>query len=535
VTEKVLPYDRAVVRQEKFWDCGPASCQVVLNSRSIIRSEDDLIQQIGTTVNGTNYVGLIERVLDLIVPDARYTSVEMPTDPPRQDQKDQLWRNVVESIDAGFGVVMNWDAPPNNYPRAVKGSETPSYHGGEVKHYVACMGYDDDPAARAVWIADPGFPPFGYWISFDQAASLIPPKAYAYADTKAEPAAPTAPDDQAADTLARAMGGSMPYDRYRALLPAVAQALQESQCNTVDRIAMWMAQVGEESGGLKWMKELADGSEYERRRDLGNTQDGDGTRFKGRGPIQVTGRNNYTNLSRWACDKGLVPSPTFFVDDPDQLATDRYGFLGVTWYWTTQRPMNDFADRGDIEGGSIAVNGRNQNTGRANGIEDRIARWNRCRDIGAVLLTIPTTTGVISMADAQDIKNATAGVDGNGSPFGWRWAYSREPRDFNQVVKDAARGPWTRKMPDGSVHPGHTDAYEQIVPINEQIAWTHVFSDGLERDSGDVLMELMEFAIQWRQANDLPTSGFTAARGNGAPAKKVAKKVSKKVAKKAAR
>jgi hypothetical protein len=83
VTEKVLPYDRAVVRQEKFWDCGPASCQVVLNSRSIIRSEADLIQQIGTTVNGTNYVGLIERVLDLIVPDARYTSVEMPTDPPQ--------------------------------------------------------------------------------------------------------------------------------------------------------------------------------------------------------------------------------------------------------------------------------------------------------------------------------------------------------------------------------------------------------------------------------------------------------------------
>jgi hypothetical protein len=146
--------------------------------------------------------------------------------------------------------------------------------------------------------------------------------------------------------------------------------------------------------------------------------------------------------------------------------------------------------------------------------------------MGAVLLTIPTTTGVISMADAQDIKNTTAGVDTNGSPLGWRWAYSREPRDFNQVVKDPARGPWTRKMPDGSVHPGHTDAYEQIVPINEQIAWTHKFSDGIERDSGDVLMELMEFAIQWRQANNLPTSAFTAA-GNGGPVKAVKKQPAK--------
>jgi hypothetical protein len=148
--------------------------------------------------------------------------------------------------------------------------------------------------------------------------------------------------------------------------------------------------------------------------------------------------------------------------------------------------------------------------------------------MGAVLLTIPTTTGVISMADAQEIKNATAGVDTNGSPLAWRWAYSRDRRDFNQVVKDPGRGPWTRKMADGSVHSGHTDAYEQIVPINEQIAWTHVFSDGLERDSGDVLLELMEFAIQWRQANDLPASAFTAARHDGRPAKKAAKAAKKR-------
>lgn len=77
-------------------------------------------------------------------------------------------------------------------------------------------------------------------------------------------------------------------------------------------------------------------------------------------------------------------------------------------------------------------------------------------------------------------------------------------------------------MPDGSQHAGHTDAYEQIVPINEQIAWTHVFSDGIERDSGDVLLELMEFAIQWRQANDLPTSAFVEVNGAVVPRKRPA-------------
>lgn len=89
-------------------------------------------------------------------------------------------------------------------------------------------------------------------------------------------------------------------------------------------------------------------------------------------------------------------------------------------------------------------------------------------------------------------------------------------------------------MPDGSQHAGHTDAYEQIVPINEQIAWTHVFSDGIERDSGDVLLELMEFAIQWRQANDLPTSAFVEVNGAVVPRKRPAKKVpAKKAVKKA--
>ena len=88
----------------------------------------------------------------------------------------------VRSIDAGWGVIMNGVAPPWNYPRGVKGSISPAYHGGTVYHYVAAMGYDDTPGARAVWIADSSFAPFGYWCGFDQVATLIPPKAYTYAD-----------------------------------------------------------------------------------------------------------------------------------------------------------------------------------------------------------------------------------------------------------------------------------------------------------------------------------------------------------------
>lgn len=524
MTEKVLPYDRGIVPQETGYWCGPAATQVVLNTRGIIVAESDLARQIGTTTRGTDYVGLIERVLDNIVPDARYTSVYIENDPATAAQKEALWANLKRSIDGGFGVVMNWVAPPSNKPRGVKGSVSPRYSGGTTYHYVSAMGYDDNPAARAVWIADSGFQPQGYWISFDQCATLIPPKGYAFADVAPAtggPSTPTTPTPSAdqVSVLAQVMSPSVvARDRFAALLPAVVQCLAECGCTTVERIAMWAAQIGTETGGLRYMEEIASGAEYEGRcSDLGNCQPGDGVRFKGRGPIQVTGRGHYTNLSQWAYGKGLVPTPTFFVDDPAQLASDRYGFIGVTWYWTTQRPMNDYADRRDIEGGSIAVNGRNKTTGRANGIDDRIGRYNRALAMGDALLTLTQSgSGDITMSAADELQAQTRGVfppsdpkKRGGWPQTWRFVFSRFARPFNAIVLDPERGQWWREQPDGTSQAGHTDSDEQTVTIGEQIAWRNQFSDGIVRDSGDVLLELMEFVIQWREANGLPTSAFT--------------------------
>ncbi|QFG09413.1 endolysin [Mycobacterium phage Yuna] len=391
MTEKLLPYDRSIVPQETGYWCGPAATQVVLNTRGLIVPEATLAREIGTTVRGTDYVGLIERILDLRVPDARYTSVYIENDPATGAQKETLWRNLTRSIDAGYGVVMNWVAPPSNKPRGVRGSVSPRYSGGTTYHYVSGMGYfdgDGDPSQRAVWIADSGFQPQGYWCSFDQVATLIPPKGYAFADVDAPggPEAPIDSDAQAADALLRLMGGSLPFARYQALLPAVRQCLDECDATTIERIAMWGAQVGHESVGLKYMAELwgptAAQAGYEGRRDLGNTQPGDGYRFRGSGPIQVTGRDNFTRLSLWAHGKGLVPTPTYFVDNPDELRGDRYGFVGVVWYWTTQRPMNDAADARDLVRATQYVNGGQ------NGITDRRNRYNGALAMGVDLLKI---------------------------------------------------------------------------------------------------------------------------------------------------
>ena len=198
-----------------------------------------------------------------------------------------------------------------------------------------------------------------------------------------------------AELLSRVMGGDVPLARYRELAPAFVDAMRAADITTVKRAAMWCAQLGHESGGLRWMEEIADGSAYEGRADLGNTRPGDGRRFKGRGPIQVTGRHNYTECSKWAHARGLVPSPTFFVDQPQQLASDRYGFIGPVWYWVAARPqLNALSDAGDLDGVTRAINGG------LNGIEDRRLRYRRALDLGAQLLP---TDEEIDMASAKEI------------------------------------------------------------------------------------------------------------------------------------
>lgn len=221
-------------------------------------------------------------------------------------------------------------------------------------------------------------------------------------------------------TLAEVMGHTVPHSRYAALTDAFNSAMVAAECTTVERAAMWCAQIGHESLGLRYMEELwgptRDQLTYEGRvRDLGNSVPGDGFRFHGRGPIQITGRAHYANLSRWAHENGHVPSPTFFVDQPAQLAGDRYGFLGCVWYWTVARKMNVYADRRDILGGSIAINGQRAD-GLPNNLGDRQSRWDRALALGERIL--PTTKRKPPMADVPIlIHDQLRGPDGAGWPI----------------------------------------------------------------------------------------------------------------------
>jgi len=183
-----------------------------------------------------------------------------------------------------------------------------------------------------------------------------------------------------AQTLREVMGNLAGVD-YDGLLPAYEQAMRDADINNVNRAAMWAAQLGHESVGLSALEEFASGAAYEGRADLGNTQPGDGVRYKGRGAIMVTGRANYRNLSRWAHAEGMVPTPTYFEDNPKALQSTEHAFVGAVWYWTVARPqINAMCDAGNLEGVTRAINGG------TNSLADRRARWNRALPYGERLL-----------------------------------------------------------------------------------------------------------------------------------------------------
>jgi putative chitinase len=128
-----------------------------------------------------------------------------------------------------------------------------------------------------------------------------------------------------------------PAQRLFAYYPWLTAAMVEFAITTPLRAAAFLAQLAHESGELRYMEEIASGSAYEGRHDLGNTEPGDGVRYKGRGPIQLTGRANYR-----ACGAALGLD---LEGDPWLAADPQVAFRIAGWYWSTHA-CNALADSG---------------------------------------------------------------------------------------------------------------------------------------------------------------------------------------------
>lgn len=137
-------------------------------------------------------------------------------------------------------------------------------------------------------------------------------------------------------------------------------------------LALFLSQVLHESQGLRYAKEVwgptSAQRRYEGRRDLGNTQRGDGKRFMGRDVIQVTGRANYRSFTAWMRER--QPGAPDFEARPELLERLQYLGWGALWYWATRIPSKYLAS-GDIEMVTRRVNGG------LNGYPDRLRYYDR--------------------------------------------------------------------------------------------------------------------------------------------------------------
>jgi len=146
--------------------------------------------------------------------------------------------------------------------------------------------------------------------------------------------------------------------------------MEKAGITTKLRIAHFLAQLGHESDHFRTFREYASGAAYEGRRDLGNVKKGDGRRYRGRGPIQITGRYNYEKYGkRLGID---------LINKPELAETAEIGVKIAILYWL-DHGLNALADKDDIRGITKRINGG------FNGLNSRIAMLeNAKRNIKAV-------------------------------------------------------------------------------------------------------------------------------------------------------
>jgi len=155
---------------------------------------------------------------------------------------------------------------------------------------------------------------------------------------------------------------SAPKARLVRFLPHLNSTFDEFEINTPQRLRMFLAQIGHESGQLRYVQELASGEAYEGREDLGNTSPGDGVRYKGRGLIQITGKHNYA-----LCSLGLgLP----LLEKPELLEEDQNAVRSAGWFWYKSN-LNSLADQGKFQLITRRINGG------LNGYADRFKLYQR--------------------------------------------------------------------------------------------------------------------------------------------------------------
>ncbi len=150
------------------------------------------------------------------------------------------------------------------------------------------------------------------------------------------------------------------HSKQARIVEAIAGTMQATlakyEIDTALRIAHFLAQIAHESAGFRTTEEFASGAAYEGRKDLGNSEPGDGCRYKGRGLLQLTGRANY---------RALGTKIGMDLEGNPELAAEPVTSLVIACEYWTDRKINRHCDQDDLIRVTKAVNGG------LNGLEDR--------------------------------------------------------------------------------------------------------------------------------------------------------------------
>ena len=170
----------------------------------------------------------------------------------------------------------------------------------------------------------------------------------------------------------------MPGARLSAgiFLSSLNAALLRYDITTPKRIGAFLAQIGHESGELRYVRELGS-DQYLSKYDtgtlaarLGNTPetDGDGQKFRGRGLIQITGRRNYL-----ACSQALFGDDRL-LQQPQLLEQPQWACESAAWFWHSNG-LNELADKDQFTTITRRINGG------LNGLDERLQRWARAKAV----------------------------------------------------------------------------------------------------------------------------------------------------------
>lgn len=161
-------------------------------------------------------------------------------------------------------------------------------------------------------------------------------------------------------------------DKY---LSYINEYAEQFGISTRMRMCHYLAQIAHESAELRYAEEIASGAAYEGRRDLGNTEKGDGKKFKGRGLIQITGRANYRAYNDYLTRRGMKVD---LLKNPELLSKPLGAVKSSMWFWQFHG-LNEMASMDTGSDSSVIVRITRKINGGTNGLTQRRLYFERAK------------------------------------------------------------------------------------------------------------------------------------------------------------